>query len=903
MTTKRILVTGDYLIDIHLLKGSKKDASGNNNLGTILASQYGGSVMTFSFMEHFKDYFNEKNQKKDEEVKKEGKEPKNVKLELFNGLKLVDLNLTGQSDHHSYLQWEYSEKENTKSDKTDNDSVDYIYRITDKMGFGKSVESHDKWLTKNNGPEANDIVVIDEAAIGFRDCPAVWPDISGETIVIFKTTQPIGEGAFWKHLCETSKENLITIVKLDQLRHSDVKISKGISWEQTALDLSYEIIHNRQLSSLLVSDFLIVTIGSAGALIIKNGNNPEKAEFTLVFDPENMEDEWEYRNAPKIINSVGLGSAFLAGFSSCCANSVALGRMDINKSVRFGLHSVRSIMKEGFILKQRENRIIYRNLSIPDLNSTQKERYSEAFVPSPYWKKDISYLRNNDWSILENNYDSIRPDFIPKLKSPYFSLARDLAFGGAKEILYAPLIRFENIVSFDRQEIESLRNIRKQVDFYAKHDKGSHPLNIAVFGPPGSGKSYMVKSMANSLFQNTNTQHVFFTFNLSQFKRPEELSGAFHAIRDAVLKGKLPFVFWDEFDSDDLNWLKHMIGPMQDGEFQEGKDVHPVGKSIFLFAGGTSYSMKYFGESINEQEKMAKKVPDFLSRINCYLNVLGPNRKPNYNESTHSWEPNGDPTDLCYPIRRAMFIRTNLKLQDDEKLKMDWNLLSAFLEISKFINGARSLDRLLTQLSINKNIHIERSDLPSDEIINMNVDYDEFMKLIYQTGADKEQLYEKLARNIHDLWMENDVKHSIYNVRFAELTYDGRLDNYAAAKRMEEIIKSTGKYQIVTKTAGMPEEKEGNDFNKYILDLDKCDMLAEKEHDMWYQTREVSGWKYAAQRSNYHKLHDCMVKFNELDKGIKNRKKQKEKQKDRNTIENYTKILKGSGYTITQKST
>ncbi len=88
------------------------------------------------------------------------------------------------------------------------------------------------------------------------------------------------------------------------------------------------------------------------------------------------------------------------------------------------------------------------------------------------------------------------------------------------------------------------------------------------------------------------------TFNLSQMKDASDIADALHQVRDAGLRGKLPFVLWDEFDSDlagsAFGWLRHFLAPMQDGAFQQGQILHPIGKAIFVFAGGTSSRLAEF---------------------------------------------------------------------------------------------------------------------------------------------------------------------------------------------------------------------------------------------------------------------------------------------------------------------
>jgi hypothetical protein len=120
------------------------------------------------------------------------------------------------------------------------------------------------------------------------------------------------------------------------------------------------------------------------------------------------------------------------------------------------------------------------------------------------------------------------------------------------------------------------------------------PISFAIFGPPGAGKSLGVSQIAEEIFGRSAVR---LTFNLAQFNSAAELAPAFHRIRDIYLRGDLPFVLFDEFDSslgDELGWLRHFLAPMQDGEFLEQGHIHPIGAAIFVFAGGTRESLAMF---------------------------------------------------------------------------------------------------------------------------------------------------------------------------------------------------------------------------------------------------------------------------------------------------------------------
>lgn len=875
-TNKDILVTGDFVIDHHLLKGNKNEAFGPGSTGTRQTSTFGGAKLTFDLLEYFLKKLPFRKEETAPECSWHFHEPSD--LMSFEG-----------TIHDSYLRWEIFWPENKKDGK----NKPYC-KLYEKLGFGED-KAKDETSWYKVDPEINSrsfkIIAIDEAGIGFRNHSESWPDFSRADQIILKTTYPLCQGPLWDKLVK-HKKKLITIVNLYQIKHCNVRISNGISWEQTALDIVYGIHQDPVLKNLLKSSELIITIGTAGAVHIKTAETFGDYEYLLIFDPENMEEEWEEKYSSEIINQIGLGSAFLAGFAA----SLSAGSLKPQEIIKVGLNTMVAAMLKGVFDLTNDY-----NLNPKDLSSALNKRfhdryYSSAFIPSPAWIDGLDYIHNPAWSILENNYENRKPDYTPK--TDLYPLAFSLAMNGTDTLHFAPRLSLGKAVIFGRSEIENVRNLRKQIEFYDKYEDGRKPLNIAVFGPPGAGKSFIIKALANNLFKNKKTTPEILTINLSQFRNESELPGAFHSIRDAVLKGSLPVVFWDEFDSEDYRWLKSFIAPMQDGTFQEGKETHPIGKAIFIFAGGMTYTMDHFSEKMESAALVEKKGPDFLSRISGYLNVFGPNRRPWFDTVTGQWQKEGDMDDNCYSIRRALFICYMLG-SGTRNLNIDPQLLRALIEVDSYKNGARGLERLLTNLSVHTGRKIELSDLPSKEIIQRNVDYNDFMNKIQDQSILERTSFENLAVTIHNTWLNIKVKDSVYYEEYRDLNYDGRLDNICAARRVGEVIAVSGKFSLILETERIAKIlKEAKDeFEEYIKDENNLDKLAEKEHTGWMESRKHTGWVIGA-RSDYHKKHPCLVLWDELDQGKPEREEQEQKNKDRNSIKEYPKMLEGSGYTI-----
>lgn len=282
----------------------------------------------------------------------------------------------------------------------------------------------------------------------------------------------------------------------------------------------------------------------------------------------------------------------------------------------------------------------------------------------------------------------------------------------------------QRLAVVDRKEVESIRAVKRMIAHYLR-DKAERPLSIAVFGPPGAGKSIAVKKIIESIDGEKSFTHQG-TINLGQLEQVNELITQFSDIVHECGDGKTPIVFLDEFDSaldtKPLGWLKYFLAVMEDGKL--GKQ--PVEKAILVFAGGTSNTFEDFSlaERSRSDDLWAEfsrmKGPDFVSRLKGHVNVVGIN-------------PSTTDDDL-YLIRRALALRFMLSQKQDLKdcmlARIDSNMCNAFLHVPYYIHGMRSM-RQLVDLCVarDKDGTVAMSEVPPIHQLNMQVDGQAFAAL------------------------------------------------------------------------------------------------------------------------------------------------------------------------------
>jgi hypothetical protein len=578
-----------------------------------------------------------------------------------------------------------------------------------------------------------EIVLLLDADMGFRNLNAEWPlaiGTAGKTPwVILKTCAHDFEGELWQRLLDTHADKLIVVTSIDDLRRRDIQISRRLSWERTAEDLVWEMRRNPAINVLSRSRHSVVSFGPAGAVLLSRV--PDDAR--LIFDSVFMEGEWE---PPDRGGTIGYTVTLAAAIADELMRNTTTP--NVLTATNRGIAGMRALNDHGYGNDETK-------LAFP-FEAIAKAIVAPGLGPLN-WFEDRIPVPGTAWTVLQNRLGAN-----VGAADHLYELAGRVASNGPEAALNdVPQARIGELFTVDRDEIESLRSIKSLLTEYVAQ-RPSKPVSIAVFGPPGSGKSFGVKQVAKSLEKKNAVEVEMLTFNVSQFVGPEDLHGAFHQVRDVSLSGKVPVVFWDEFDTPfngSLGWLRYFLAPMQDGEFQEQQITHPIGTSIFVFAGGTASELGKFGKDLtDEAQQKNAKLPDFLSRLKGFLNVLGPN-------------PRKEGNDPYYVLRRAILLRSILKRQSpslfhEAALQIDAGVLRALLLTIAYKHGARSMEAVIAMSALSGKTKFERSSLPSQAQLDLHVDSVDFMSRMQELQLT-EDIVEKLAEKTHMLSPVRDL--------------------------------------------------------------------------------------------------------------------------------------------------
>jgi len=570
-----------------------------------------------------------------------------------------------------------------------------VWRISDFLGTHLAHEV-DTFLPADLPAQPN-VLVLHDLGYGFRAAREAWEPLLAldPRHIFYATTSPTQGNPLLETLLDAYADRLTLLAGMMDLRKGGAAIGMALSWEQLAEDTDATV---RRLPMARATR-TVVSVNLEGAVLVDRDG-----PTMLTFDPRLLEGEYLSARAGL------MGAYHLPTIAALVLGS--LTSEDPTTSAARGIAGGRALHDSGFATGPGRDD--------PDLGFPLDE-VARAVAAEPTLFRSVRHPAGETPSILAQTFDA----------ASLAEAAVDAVLGGPQSLPGGlPIETIGAWSSVDRVEIEALRGMAQIMSQYVRQyqtgERLERPLSLAVFGPPGAGKSFVVKQIAKKLLPGVSRT---LEYNLSQFESAADLPPAFHEVRDAVLEQQLPLVFWDEFDTPlegrPLGWLRHFLAPMQDGQFREGPAFHPLGPSVFVFAGGTAATLDEFSGGAAVPEPREAKLPDFVSRLRGYVNILGPNRI------------SGD--DVAYTLRRALLLRSLLlsktpqivdRRDGRDTVRMDRDLVRAFVQIGTYLHGARSMEAIIDMSALTGALRFERASLPTRGQLALHVDPDEFLGLV-----------------------------------------------------------------------------------------------------------------------------------------------------------------------------
>jgi hypothetical protein len=480
----------------------------------------------------------------------------------------------------SYMRIEDYWKEKKKGDKRIPE-----WRVKEFLGYdGPLKAEHSKIEIKAD--ENFKTIIIDDAANGIRNSEEsknILNNIEKLDNIIYKLARPLNAGensSLWSNVLIKHKNTecgLIVLLDVNDLRNEGASISHGLTWERFASDVVHFFTNPNKLSRFNEDSFngwIIVKAGLEGAVIFPPGfktvQHPDSKPPVLVYHPLKGEDDDfdEFRGKGQM---TGYFSVFTAAIGHCLNSSETLSDGCLINAVKTGLLASGELLKHGFMVDANCSSAKYPIEKIAEIIKTNiANEFQDTkipFIPQNY------SIHKRAWTIVETQ----------KLKGIVEMAAKLVRLGDENQDIQSPCAKFGNLTTYDPSEIVNFRTVKRLVREYLEAGVTDRPLSIGVFGKPGSGKSFGVKEVVSSLLPG-NTP--VWTFNLSEFQTVAELARTFHIIHDLTRDGSMPLIFFDEFDcslnGEMCGWLKYFLAPMQDGKFNDGSDIHPIGRAILF---------------------------------------------------------------------------------------------------------------------------------------------------------------------------------------------------------------------------------------------------------------------------------------------------------------------------------
>ena len=319
--SKRILVAGDVTTDwfIAMARG-EKSGSWTKHVHSKLWQAPGGAALLAQLVESVLNSLDEKQQ---------------IACTLQTCYSLPEDAVEEERRiHHVYSLWvPFAEK-----------GLGNVWRIDRYLGSDPADEIRcPAAIDLRSNPAEDEILLINDQGLGFRDQPEDWRSLvdglDPDAWVLMKMTKPVVRGPLWDYLLDHRAERMVVLTTIDDLRQSEVQISRQLSWERTAQDVLWELTHNPSVNGFSRCAHVVISLGAAGAILLSR----QAQEARLFFDAQRMEDEWEEQHP---------GAVF--GDTTCLAAAICRQWMlrpeqpDFSMGIQTGVAAIRRLHLSGF---------------------------------------------------------------------------------------------------------------------------------------------------------------------------------------------------------------------------------------------------------------------------------------------------------------------------------------------------------------------------------------------------------------------------------------------------------------------------------------------------------------------------------------------------------------------------
>jgi hypothetical protein len=230
-------------------------------------------------------------------------------------------------------------------------------------------------------------------------------------------------------------------------------------------------------------------------------------------------------------------------------------------------------------------------------------------------------------------------------------------------------------------------------------------------------------------------------------------------------------------------------------------------------------------------------------------------------------------------------------------VSIDEGVLRAFLRISRYKHGTRSIESIAAMSQLANKASFDRSSLPSKVQLDLHVNGREFSALVQMLILEDETL-EQLAVAVHERFCQKlrdkgfacgpvtDEKAKTHNylVPYAKLPDEIKRQNRGQVLDMPVKLAYLGCLIVPAHSNDSPRD----------LTRDEIETLAEREHQRWADMKTASGWRFGPERDEEGKRHPSLLSWSALPES--------EKEKDREAIRDIPVVLRTVGYAIADAS-